>query len=113
MEVKSAVTEMKGGFPPSSDLREEKNEKDRRIWGERARELERVLESVKSLSLYFMSICLTFEILIIDWVWEKKKGCAFFVEGHVPSHTNIHACTHPCPGACATPPTSVVLQCVT
>lgn len=40
-------------------------------YGQRVREKERAresLESVKSLSLYFMSICLTFEILIIDWV---------------------------------------------
>lgn len=93
MEVKSAVTEMKGGFPPSSDLREEKNEKDRRIWGERARELERVLESVKSLSLYFMSICLTFEILIIDWVWGKKRDVLSLLRDMF-HHTRIFTRAH-------------------
>lgn len=56
MEVKSAVTEMKGGFPPSSDLREEKNEKDRRIWGERARELESFRERKIALTVFHVNM---------------------------------------------------------
>lgn len=116
-EVKSAVTEMKEGSPaatPPTDLCVKNEKGSRRLWEVRA---EEVLRSVKSLSLHLVSICLTFEILIIDGVC-AGGGSVFIVHGNVSSHMHVQTHTHThthstCLGACATPPTAVVLRHVT
>lgn len=67
-EVKSAVTEMKGGSPaatPPTDLRVKNEKGSRRLWEVRPEEV--FLQTVKS-QPHLVSICLTFEILITDGV---------------------------------------------